>query len=123
MQNPLDTTVCQDDDAAFTCVAFIPSGAPVAPGWLRNSINVDMMRHNMISNLTEGTAAPVFINSTVTVNKVRITDDGVLYQCGIVLLLSSSATLNVEGECSYTYVYIRTRNDLKIFNFQKENRE
>ena len=32
--------MCQDDDATFTCVIFIPSGIPVAPGWQKNGGSV-----------------------------------------------------------------------------------
>ena len=99
-QHPMNTTVCQGKNATFTCVVFIPLGTPVAPKWFRDSVIVDdMMHHITISNLTEDTTAPVYINSTVIVSNVRTCDDEVLYQCGIMPLLSSNATLNVIGEC------------------------
>ena len=95
----MDTTVCEGDHATFTCVFFVSSGFPVAPGWLRNDAVVDMMRHTVTSNLTGGTTAPVYIGSTVTVSNVTLVDDdGVSYDCGIVSIMSSSATLNVVGK-------------------------
>ena len=105
VQNPVDITLCQGENATFTCVVFISSGTPVPPEWFRDNITVDMIHHITISNLTEGITAPVYINSTVTVNNVGTCEDGVQYQCGIVPLLSSSATLNVIGECIHKYVH------------------
>ena len=98
VQHPENTTVCQDDNAVFTCVMSIPSGTPLAPGWLRNGAAVDMICHTITSNLTGGTTAPVNISGTVTVSNVTVLDDnGILYQCGISLITSNSATLNVVG--------------------------
>ena len=101
MQHPVNTTVCQDDNAIFTCVMSIPSGAPVTPAWLIDGVTVDMIRHTIVSNLTSGTATPAYISSTVTVSNVTVSDNGVLYQCAIGPVLSNSATLNVVGKCIY----------------------
>ena len=99
VQHPTDTTVCQDDNAAFTCVVFIQSGGLVIPGWLRNHTNVDIMRHTIVSNLTGGTTTPAYISTTVTVSNVTVFDDGVQYQCDILSLVTSNhATLKVLGE-------------------------
>ena len=98
-QHPINTTVCQDDNATFTCVVIIPSGAPLSPAWLRNGATVNRMRHTITSNLIDGAVAPVNISSTVTVSNVTVSyDEGALYQCGIVFSLSNSATLNVVGK-------------------------
>ena len=98
----MNATVCEGDSATFTCVVFILFGTPVAPGWLRNGAAIDMMRHIVTNNLTGGATAPVYINSTVTVSNVRVLDDnGVSYECGIVSVMSRSATLNVVGKYSY----------------------
>ena len=99
-QDPVDTTVCQHDNAVFTCVIFLSSGTPSSPGWLRDGVTVDMIHHTIVSNLTGGTAAPVYISSTVAVSNVTaFDDDGALYQCGIGSTTSDSATLNVVGKC------------------------
>ena len=97
-QHPLNTTVCQHDNAVFTCVVFVPSGIPSAPLWARNGVTVDRMRHTITSNLTGGATAPAYISGTVTVSNVTILDDGALYQCGIGFSTSYSATLNVVGK-------------------------
>ena len=95
----MNTTVCQDDNAAFTCVIFIPSGFLSAPAWGRNGFIVDAMRHTITNNLTGGATAPVYISSTVTVSNVTVLDDdGALYQCGILSAISNNATLNVVGK-------------------------
>ena len=100
VQHPKNTTICQGDSATFTCVVFIPSGFPSAPTWARNGTVVDMMRHTVTGNLTGGANAPVYISSTVTVSNVTVSDDeGALYQCGVLLIISNSATLNVVGKC------------------------
>ena len=100
----MNTTVCQYDIAAFTCVIFIPSGAPVSPAWLRNDVTVDMMRHTITTNLTGGATVPIFIKSFVTVSNVTVfEDDGALYQCGI-QSISDSATLNVVGKCIHIMI-------------------
>ena len=97
----MDTTVCEGDNVTFTCVVFLSSGTPVAPGWLRNGAVFYMMRHIVTSNLTAGTTVPVYINSTVTVSNVRVfDDDGVTYDCGIISVMFRSATLNVVGKYS-----------------------
>ena len=93
----MNTTVCQDDNAAFTCVIFIPSGIVTNPGWLRNGAFVDMIRHTITGNLTGGITAPAYISGTITVRNVTVLDDGALYLCGIGFITSNSATLNVIG--------------------------
>ena len=98
----MDTTVCEGDNATFTCVVFIPSdGVSISPVWLRNDTNVDMMRHIVMDNRTN---PPVYIGSTVTVSNVTLFDDGVLYQCAIVER-SNGATLNVIGKCIFCVLY------------------
>ena len=68
------------------------------PGWLRDGDSIDVMRHTITSNLTGDSAAPAYINGTITVSNVTELDDGAMYQCGIGSLLSNSATLNVVGK-------------------------
>ena len=105
MQAPVDTTVCQEDDATFTCVIFIPSGIAAAPGWLKNGESVDTMHHTIVNNLTDNAAGPVYISSTLTVNSVTVLDDdGVLYQCGLLSTFTSNATLTVVGMQVYMYL-------------------
>ena len=96
---PVDTTVCQYDNATFTCVIFLSSGIPTTPGWLRNGVLVDMMHHPVTSNLTGGATLPVYVSGTITISNVTVFDDGALYQCGIGSTTSDSATLNVVGKC------------------------
>ena len=99
VQHPVNTTVCQGDNAGFTCVILIQSGGLVIPSWLRNGTNIDMIRHTIIGNLTNVSIAPAYINSRVTVSSVTVSDDGVLYQCDISsFITSNSATLKVVGE-------------------------
>ena len=94
----MDITVCEGDSATFLCLIFISSGIPSNPGWLRNGAAVVMMRHTVAGNVTDGTTAPVYISSTITVNGVTVLDDdGVMYQCGVGSNVSSGATLNVVG--------------------------
>ena len=95
----MNTTSCPHDNAVLTCVVFISSGSPVTPGWFRGGVTVDKIHHTTVDNLTDGTAAPAYINSSVTVSNVTTLDDGALYYCGILLFTSNSATLNVVGKC------------------------
>ena len=107
----MDTTLCEDDDvnASFTCVLFFLSGTPVSPVWLRNGGGFDTMRHMVVNNLTSGLTGPAYISSTITVDNVTILDDGALYDCRFVTVISNSGTLNVVGEyihtCIRIYVY------------------
>ena len=114
VQDPMSTTVCRDNNATFTCVIFIPSGGVAVPGWLRNgsNVNANTMHHITSHNLTQGAVAPVYIQSVLTVTSVRPSDNGVLYQCGFVLLLSNGATLNVLGAGECTCVYTNACFDL-----------
>ena len=107
-QHPVDTTVCQGDNATFTCAVSISSGSIPQIGWLRNGVNVDMMHHiaTTSNNRTGNNASPAYIEGAVTVINVRSSDDGAQYQCGIVLFLSSNATLSVAGECIYVLIHI-----------------
>ena len=99
VQHPINTTVCQDDDATFTCVVFLSSGFPSTPQWARNSVTVDMIRHAITSNLSGGASAPAYISGTVTVSNVTVLDDDeALYQCGSGSITSNSGTLNVVGK-------------------------
>ena len=111
--------MCQDDDATFTCVLFVPSGGAVAPGWLRNFGGVDMMRHTIVSNLTDSAVGPVYVSSTITVNNVTVVDDdGVLYQCDVFTQFSSNyAVLTVIGMQVYSYVctYVRMYVLVNVF--------
>ena len=95
----MNTTVCEHDNATFTCAIFLSSGVLVIPGWLRNGATVDMIRHIRDGNLTIFTTTPAYISGTLTVINVTISDNGALYQCGIGPVLSNSATLNVVGKC------------------------
>ena len=100
VEDPVNTTVCEDDNVVFTCVLLFPSGTFLSnPLWGRNGVAVDMMRHTATSNLTGGTTTPVSINSTLTVSNVTLVDDDeVFYQCGFGLAVSNAATLNVVGK-------------------------
>ena len=101
VQHPINTTVCQGDNAGFTCVIFVQSGGLATPAWLRNGTNVDKIRHEITDNLTNVSMAiaPAYISSRVTISSVTVFDDGVLYQCDILsLITSNSATLKVVGE-------------------------
>ena len=92
--------MCEDDDATFTCVLFVSSGSIVAPGWLRNGVNVDMIRHTIVNNLTDNPVAPVYVSSTITVNSVTVLDDdGVLYRCDILSFITTdNASLTVVSK-------------------------
>ena len=97
VEDPVDTTVCEGDNATFSCVVFIPSSIfPTKPGWRRNGTIVDMMRHTVTSNLTGD--APVYVNGTVTVSNITVLDDKTSYQCASGSATSTGATLNVVGE-------------------------
>ena len=98
--------MCQDDDASFTCVLFVMSGSIVAPGWQRNGVNVDMIRHTTVNNLTGDGVVPVYVSSTITVNSVTVLDDdGALYRCDVVsAYTTSNATLTVVGMQVYMYL-------------------
>ena len=112
VQDPVDTIVCQDDDATFTCVIFILSGTIIPPGWLRNGVNADMTRHTIVNNLTGDDMTPVYVSSTLTVNSVTVLDDdGVLYQCDILSIhTTNNATLTVVGMQVYNYVLVSLFN-------------
>ena len=100
----MDTTVCEGDNATFTCVVFIPSGiVSRSPVWIRNGSNVENdIRHIVMDNRTN--IVPEYIGSTVIVNNVTLSDDGVLYHCAI-LERSNSATLNVIGRWIFCVLY------------------
>ena len=97
--------MCLDDDAAFTCVLFFPSGTPVAPRWFRNGGDFDTMRHMVVDNLT-GAMSPAYVSTTITVNNVTTLDEGALYDCRFVDNNSNNGTLKVVGE--YTHICIST---------------
>ena len=100
VQHPVNTTVCQGDNAEFTCVIFIQFGGLVIPGWLRNGTNVDSIRHTIVGNLTMESIAPAYISSRVTISSVTVFDDGAQYHCDILsLITSNSASLKVVGKC------------------------
>ena len=92
--------MCQDDNATFTCVLFVPSGSAVAPGWQRNGGSFDTMRHTLVNNLTDGAVGPVYVSSTITVNSVTVVDDdGALYRCDVFSVFTSdNAILSVVGK-------------------------
>ena len=98
VHDPVDITVCQDDDATFTCVLFVSIGTAVAPAWLRNGVAIDTMRHTVVSNVTTSIMAPVYVSSTITINSVATLDDGALYQCSLLIAFSNNGTLNVVGK-------------------------
>ena len=98
MQHPVDTTVCQGDNAEFTCVIYVPSGGLVIPAWLRNGTNVNKTRHTVVGNMTNN-IAPAYVSSTVIVSNVTVLDDGTQYRCDILSLITSrNALLKVVGE-------------------------
>ena len=100
VQDPVNANVCQDDDATFTCVLFIPSGiAASSPVWFRNGGGYDTTRHTVVDNVTVGARGPAYVSSTITVNNVAtLDDDGALYQCSLVTAFSNNGTLNVVGK-------------------------
>ena len=105
-EHPNDTTTCQNDNANFTCVVFQPIGSATPPGWLRDGVGLDIMRHSISSNVTRGSATPVYISSTVIVYNVTVFDNGTLYQCDVAgLLTSDGGTLYVVGKYLYTCMY------------------
>ena len=96
----MNTTVCEGDNATFTCVLLIPStGVAISPVWVRNRVTVanDTINHIVVDNLT-GITVPVYVSTTLIVINVTQLDDGTLYQCGI-FHSSNSAELNVLGKC------------------------
>ena len=100
-QHPVDTTVCQGDDATFTCVVFIPSGATlILPTWVRDMQDVNnTMHHIMTDNQTDETT-PVYIENTLTViNVMARTDNGKIYKCCVFSECSNNLTLRVESKC------------------------
>ena len=104
----MDTTVCQDDDATFTCVLFVSSGSATAPGWHRNGGSAGLMRHTTVNNLTDNAKGPLYVGSTITVNSVTVLDDdGALYWCDVLsTYTTNNATLSVVG----TYVLVSLIN-------------
>ena len=97
--DPMDTTVCEGGSATFTCVILISSGFPSNPGWQRNNTSVDMTRHTVTSNLTDGATVPVYVSSAITVSNVTVLDDdGAQYQCGLGTAVTNRATLNIVGK-------------------------
>lgn len=100
-QHPVDTTVCQGDDATFTCVVFIPSGATISlPKWESDMQDINnTMHHSMTDNQTDETT-PVYIENTLTViNVMASTDNGRIYKCCVSSECSNSSTLRVESKC------------------------
>ena len=96
VHNPKDATKCQGENVSFTCVVFISSGGVVSPVWLRNDVAV--ARHTIVTNQTEYSTAPISISSTVTISMVTALDDGAMYHCDILSLVTSdNATLTVVG--------------------------
>ena len=96
VHNPKDATKCQGENVSFTCVVFISSGGVVAPVWFRNDVAV--ARHTIVTNQTTDSISPISISSTVTVSMVTVLDDGVMYHCDILSLITSdNATLTVVG--------------------------
>ena len=100
VQDPVDTTVCQGDNAAFTCVVFIQSGGVVVPSWFRDGVMVNPTSHTITTNRTDNTIAPAYISSTVTVSSVTTLDDGAMFNCDILsLVVSNTSALRVVGKC------------------------
>ena len=101
-QHPVDTTVCQGDDATFTCVVFIPFGATLTlPTWVRDMPDDNnTMRYSMTNNKTDETT-PAYIENTLTVTNVMArTDNGSIYKCCVVSSeCSNNSTLRVESKC------------------------
>ena len=131
VQGPVNTTVCQGDNATFTCVVFTPSNrAIIAPGWLRNSTNFDVRD---VENNRTGDDTPVYISYTITVVDVTLSDDGLLYQCDL-LEPSENAKLNVVGKyvncdirhiglvsmiCMCVHMYVRS-STIAVYNYVVE---
>ena len=100
VQDPEDTTVCEGDNATFTCGLFTPLNAAITePGWLRNGTNLNIPVENREDNLTNGNTPPVYISYTITVVGVTLSDDGAIamYQC-VARNFSEKATLSVVGK-------------------------
>ena len=97
-QDPVDTTVCEGQDASFTCVLEWETGLPAETRWFKNDVDLNMTRHNIESNLRDNPSSPANISSTVTVIDVTNADDGALYHCGAAAATSNNAMLNVVGK-------------------------
>ena len=94
--DPVDTTVCEDDTATFSCVYFLSAGAVIPIEWVRDN-GLTVNQRYVTNNVTDNTTTPAYIRSTVTLRKVTLLDNGTMYQCGITTFLSSSSTLIVVG--------------------------
>ena len=96
LHNPEDATKCQGENVSFTCVVFISSGGVVSPVWFRNDVAVAC--HTIVTNQTTDSISPISISSTVTVSMVTVLDDGAMYHCDILSLITSdNSTLTVVG--------------------------
>ena len=105
VQHPKDTTVCQGNDATFTCTIFQLTGGATLPAWSRNGGGVNLMRHSISSNVTLSAITPLYIGSTLIVNNVTVFDNTALYQCDLSgYITSNNATLNVVGKHMHTCV-------------------
>ena len=98
-QVPVDTTVCEGQDASFTCVIYWQTGTPAETRWFRNDVADNMTRHNIESNLRDNPTSPANISSTITVFEVTNADDGALYHCAVAAATTNNAVLNVVGKC------------------------
>ena len=98
-QDPVDTTVCEGQDASFICVVYWQTGTPAETRWFRNNVAVNMTRHNIESNLRDNPTSPANISSIITVIDVVNADDGALYHCAIAAVTTNNATLNVVDKC------------------------
>ena len=99
VQGPVDTTVCEGDNATFSCVSFTPLNGSITPVlWIRNDehANTRIPIADTENNRT-GNDTPVYIGYTITVIAVTLSDDGAIYQCEI-LTRSEEAKLNVVGK-------------------------
>ena len=97
-QDPVSTTVCEGQDASFTCVVYWQTGTPAETRWFRNDVAVNMTRHNIESNFRDNSRSPANISSTITVIDVANADDGALYHCSIAAATTNNTTLNVVGK-------------------------
>ena len=68
----------------------------IGPGWLRNRRDAGILEAHREDNQTDA-GPPVYISYTVTVVNVRLSVDGVLYECEITTR-SKEAKLNVVGK-------------------------
>ena len=100
--HPNNTSVCEGQDASFTCMISLKLGVPRHPSWVTNMTTIyNNSTHHDISasdNSSGSNPQPLWIDSTLTVINVTDADNGAKYLCSIFNHCSNPATLNVESK-------------------------